>query len=263
MMDLYGFKIAQGAIFLSEAKWFWGLLDQNVRIGDPQTGFESVSRSRVEAVTKVALNLVRDASKLAGLKIKPDIDRLEQLIWAFEGAPRTGGAGIATSITHLLSRLQDELSERHFVRVTDASLYGRSDLFGPEVVKKFKTAAPDIENAGNCLALEQGTACVFHLMRAMEVAVRQLGRRLNITITPQTTWRQMTGQMDDKIKKMPDATDVQKRKKNNWEGARANLHHVGSVWRNNTMHPATSYTPSQALDVLNASRVFMNGLCAL
>jgi hypothetical protein len=73
----------------------------------------------------------------------------------------------------------------------------------------------------------------------------------------------MTGQMDDKIKKMPETTDVQKRKKNNWEAARANLHHVGSVWRNNTMHPATSYTPSQAHDVINAVRVFMCGLCEL
>ena len=47
------------------------------------------------------------------------------------------------------------------------------------------------------------------------------------------------------------------------EAARANLHHVGSVWRNNTMHPAGSYTQSQALDVFNAVRVFMSGLAAL
>ncbi len=177
--------------------------------------------------------------------------------------PLTGGGGIATSITHLLSRLQDELSAQHFVRVADASLYGRTDLFGPAVAKKFKAATADIENAGNCLAVGQATACVFHLMRAMEIAVRQLGKRLKVTITPQTTWRQMTGNMDPKIKAMPEATERQKKKKNDWEAARSNLHHVGSVWRNNTMHPAASYTQSQARDVINAVRVFMNGLCAL
>jgi len=90
-----------------------------------------------------------------------------------------------------------------------------------------------------------------------------LATRLKITITPQTTWRQMTGNMDPKIKAMPDATELLKRKKNDWEAARANLHHVGSVWRNNTMHPAVSYTQSQARDVLNAVRVFMNGLADL
>jgi hypothetical protein len=67
----------------------------------------------------------------------------------------------------------------------------------------------------------------------------------------------MTGQMHDKIKKMPESTDAQKRKKNNWEAARANLHHVGSVWRNNTMHPATSYTSSQARDVLQRCPRFL------
>jgi hypothetical protein len=69
--------------------------------------------------------------------------------------------------------------------------------------------------------------------------------------------------MDDKIKKMPQATAMQKRKKENWEEARANLHHVGDVWRNSTMHPAKTYSPSQARDVFNACRVFMGGLCAL
>jgi hypothetical protein len=69
-----------------------------------------------------------------------------------------------------------------------------------------------------------------HQLRAMEVAVRKLSKRLKVTITPQTTWRQMTGRMDDKIKGMPEATDTQKRKKNKWEEARANLHHVGSVY---------------------------------
>ena len=97
----------------------------------------------------------------------------------------------------------------------------------------------------------------------MEATVRQLGKRLGVTITPQTTWRQMTGQMDDKIKKMPERTEQQKRKRNNWEAARANLHHVGSVWRNNTMHPAISYAPSQARDVMSAVRVFMGGLAEL
>ena len=102
-------------------------------------------------------------------------------------------------------------------------------------------------------------------MRGMEVVVRNLARRphMNITITPKTTWRQITGAMDQKIQAMPDSTLRQKRKKEDWEAARANLHHVGDVWRNSTMHPAKSYSLSQAKDVLDACRVFMGALCAL
>jgi hypothetical protein len=174
-------------------------------------------------------------------------------------------ADFVDAITELRRRIEEDLQDKRFLFVPAdfVPFYGQKELFGPLVAKKFKSAAADIENAGNCLALEQPTACVFHLMRAMEIAVRKLSRRLNVTITPQTTWRQMTGSMDAKIRGMPAATDAQKRKKNKWEEARANLHHVGSVWRNNTMHPATSYTRSQARDVTNAVRVFMSGLCEL
>ena len=126
---------------------------------------------------------------------------------------------------------------------------------------KFRKAAADVESAGTCLAVQQPTACVFHLMRAMEVAVRQLGKRLKVKITPGTTWRSMTGQMDAIIKNMPKATNAQHKRKNKLEEAIVNLHHVGSVWRNNTMHPAA--TQDEARDVFNATRVFMNGLCDL
>lgn len=172
---------------------------------------------------------------------------------------------IAQRCDHLLNRLLDELAKEFYfqVRREDIQLYGRKALFGEAVAKKFNQAEADIENAGNCLALHQPTACVFHLMRALEIAVRQLAKRLELTITPQTTWRQLTDQMNPKIRNMPAATEAQKTKRNKWEAASTNLHHVGSIWRNNTMHPAASYTQDEARDVFNATRVFMNGLCEL
>jgi hypothetical protein len=174
---------------------------------------------------------------------------------------------IAQAIMQLLARLQDELDQQFFFHLNqqDVRYFGKDDLFGHAIARKFKSAAADIKEAGNCLALQRPTACVFHLMRAMEVAVRQLARRphMSITITPKTTWRMITGAMDKKIAKMPDATTREKNKKENWEEARANLHHVGSVWRNKTMHPAKSYDQEQAFNVFKAVSVFMSGLAAL
>jgi hypothetical protein len=217
-------------------------------------------------------SLRRDATQILGnLKrvcILADLQEVLSEIDRFGGllnGPSVVIEDVKGATSHLKYRLFEELENEHYFQVDrqDVQFYEKEELFGSLVAKKFKAAVPDIENAGNCLALQQPTACVFHLMRAMEIAVRQLGKRLNVTITPQSTWRQMTGNMDGKIKGMPEATEAQKRKKNRWEAARANLHHVGSVWRNNTMHPATSYTRSQARDVLNAVRVFMGGLCEL
>lgn len=172
---------------------------------------------------------------------------------------------LTREIDDLMKRLADELHRRKFLYVAEELVQyyeGAAGLFG-KVEKKFPKAVGDLNEAGKCLAIGQRTACVFHLSRAMEVAVRRLSRRLNVTITPQTTWRVMTGAMHDKIKAKPEKTKAQKRKKNDWEAARTNLHHVGSVWRNRTMHPAALYTQSQALDVFRATRVFMTELCDL
>jgi hypothetical protein len=192
--------------------------------------------------------------------VLPELERMMILISPHTFAPRLG---ISQAIVHLLSRIKDELALQQFLRVSDVELYEHPELFGPAVAKRFGGAAADIKSAGTCLAVGQPTASVFHLMRAMEVTVRQLSKGLKVTVTPQTTWRQMTNLMDDKIKKMPEKTERLKRKKNDWEAARANLHAVGSVWRNNTMHPAASYTLSQARDVLSAVRVFMTALAEL
>lgn len=193
------------------------------------------------------------------------IDEIERVIAEHKDA--TLADRLRQDLKRLAERFHDELKQRKFLYVAPefADFYGKKALFGTAVSIKFKAATYDIENAGNCLALGQGTACVFHLMRGMEVAVRKLARRphMRITITPKTTWRQITGAMDKKIADMPDDSFRQKKRKENWEAARANLHHVGSVWRNSTMHPAKTYTPSQARDVLDACRVFMGGLCDL
>jgi hypothetical protein len=267
MLNTHGFKIAKAVIMLSEAKWMWIALDQKALLGDPQTTSVPLSREGIEAATQVAIALIREACSLSKLDgAEPEIKRLEDLIWPpLQGMPKVGGASIATAITRFLSRLQDEFSARYYFCLdqNNARFYEKHDLFGEAVARKFKDAADDIKQAGNCLALEQPTACVFHLMRAMEVAVRQLSKRLKIKVTPQTTWRVMTNNMDPKIRAMPDVTQHQKNRKNEWEAARANLHAVGSVWRNNTMHPATSYTQTQALDVFNAVRVFMSNLAIL
>ena len=193
------------------------------------------------------------------------VNEIDRAIKEYEHAALTDR--LKMELERLGEKFLDELEERKFLYVPPelANFYDQKQLFGMVVFDKFKAARDDIKNAGNCYAVGQPTACVFHLMRAMEIAVRKLARRphMNITITPKTTWRQITGAMDKKIADMPDGNSREKNRKENWEASRANLHHVGSVWRNSTMHPAKTYTPSQARDVLDACRVFMSGLCAL
>jgi hypothetical protein len=137
-------------------------------------------------------------------------------------------------------------------------------LFGETVTSSFPSAAFDIEEAGNCYAFARSTACVFHLMRVMEVGLRSLGKALrDPRFDPKTnpTWEAILRRCDEELAK-PIAQRSPDWKTNDafFSEATANLRAVKNAWRNPTMHIETVYDPDKALDVLNAVKGFMRHL---
>ena len=102
-------------------------------------------------------------------------------------------------VADLRLRLQDELKSQMFfhVRPEDVALYEGPSLFGEEVATIFIEAADDIEAAGKCLALRQGTASVFHLMRVLEAGLKRLAKKLKIPYAP--SWEAYLRQINAKI----------------------------------------------------------------
>src|ERR1022692_625583 len=78
--------------------------------------------------------------------------------------------------------LMAESWDRKFVQIAPSyGTYVNNDsLLGDPVKVAFPSAQNDIQHAGNCLAVECGTAAVFHLMRAVEWGLRALCRDLGI-----------------------------------------------------------------------------------
>jgi hypothetical protein len=141
--------------------------------------------------------------------------------------------------------------------------WGNPELFGGLATTKFKESRDDIEHAGNCLALGEGTACVLHLVRAMEVIVRLLGKKLKVTINPKDTWGTILNNMDSGIEALPEKNDRQKRKKSQWSECRANLWHVKQAWRDNSMHGKRAYSPAEARQILDRVSEFCCHLATL
>ena len=125
------------------------------------------------------------------------------------------------------------------------------------VEDKFPSSAEDVSEAAKCLALDLNTACVFHLMRAMEQTLKHLATALGIP-NVEKEWGKLLWDIDGKIKSMPLGKD-----RDCWSESRANLYHVKQAWRNSTMHPKQTYTNTQARDVFNAVRAFMQQLATL
>ncbi len=172
---------------------------------------------------------------------------------------------LASRIDHLRERILDELGEQSYFHVPheDREFHGQAEPFGNSVATQFADSADEFLQAANCLSLQQPTASVFHLMRGMETAVKQLAGVLGMTIGPGTTWRQLTGNMDGKITALPNSTAAEHEKRSAWQHARINLHHLGDVQRNETMHPSAKYTQDEARHIYHATGVVMQALCNL
>jgi hypothetical protein len=136
-------------------------------------------------------------------------------------------------------------------------------LFGPEANSAFPgLVAEDISEAGKCLALDRGTACVFHLTRAMEAVVQRLGAKLGVTLIDKNNvdldWGVIVANMKVNVEAMPKGPA-----KDKWSEALTLLVHVKQAWRHPTMHPKRHYTPEEAASIFDAVRSFMRHLAGL
>jgi hypothetical protein len=169
------------------------------------------------------------------------------------------------SIFDAAKRLKDDLSQTMLYAVQpDAAKYFGPAPFGDTVASAFKSSLRDIGDAGKCLAFGQGTACVFHLMRVMEVGLRSLGKSLNnpdLDPKRNPSWEAILKKCDDELAKpLKDRSSEWKADDLFNSKAIANLRAVKNAWRNPTMHVEINYEPDEAEDVFNAARGFMRHL---
>ncbi|MBN8979786.1 MAG: hypothetical protein J0I29_00710, partial [Rhizobiales bacterium] len=150
-------------------------------------------------------------------------------------------------LKELKTRLLDELNERLFLYVKPESVhfYNQPMLMGKDVNERFPQAIDDIEEAGKCLALGQGTACVLHTMRVLEVGLKALAKALGIPYAP--SWESYLTQIATNIgKKHKDKTAKWKRDEKFYRDLSGDLLIVKQVWRNPTMHVDRKYSAEEA-----------------
>lgn len=143
-----------------------------------------------------------------------------------------------------------------FIPPDRASFYAEPQLFGEAVNKRLSRCQYDIEESGNCYAAGRGTACAFHLMRVMEVAVQEFGTALGIALTNEKNWQNVLDEINKAIKVLPgkDARTIA------LSQAAGHLYNVKVAWRNPTMHPKITYTLEEAADLISNVKAFMNEL---
>jgi hypothetical protein len=146
-----------------------------------------------------------------------------------------------------------------------ARLYQPTEpLFGQEVNDRFPSKArSQIEEAAKCLALGLSTACVFHLMRTMELALEGIRLCLQVQILkPQDkTWGGILGLYRKEIAARDNPQHSRQWQSENDKKFFASLHDtlvaVKDSIRDKTMHTEFSYNQEQAELVFGNVREFM------
>ena len=223
-------------------------------IGINQSHFDGISRDLAELVI-VANDLSLDATLhfieySQDLLSRGNILNDGSLIIGKNNAERLERSLEAIRINFLV-QMQSKLV---FVMDSAHAQFVTSEVppFGTEVDDAFPRAGEEIAEAAKCLAFQRYTAAVFHLMRAMELAVQRLAEALGKQPPTNKAWGIILSEIHSEIEKMPKGS-----RRDAWSACHAHLYHVKQAWRNDTMHPKTTYTEEQAETVFDAVRSFM------
>lgn len=164
------------------------------------------------------------------------------------------------ALNHMLTCFVDGLGERHVIGL-DASRGALLAADGPPLGRRVATAFPhiqvDLGEAAACRALARPTACVFHLMRAMEAAVQTLAAHLGIESLTRE-WGKLLSDMKREIEAMPKG-----KARDAWSENHSLLYHVKQAWRNDVMHPNRSYTLAEADRIHDAVASYLEQLAEL
>ena len=186
-----------------------------------------------------------DASAITIQKI---LDVLDQ--------PAPGSAMRMLRLTQeLQGRLDDEMGQAMYLSFTstEAFFYDAHEPFGSEVAASFPSISFDIEEASKCRVLDRSTACVFHLMRAVEAVLRAAGTALGMpALNPQAnpTWQRVLDALGNELRRpVAQQSMALTQDRDFYAGLTGHLYAVKTAWRNPTMHVGEKYTPSEALDI--------------
>lgn len=176
------------------------------------------------------------------------------------------------------SAIATDLAENLFLYIpkSHSSYYNRDDPFG--IAGKFPKADLEIKLAGNCLATENYSACVFHLMRAVEIGAKAMVRSMGAQKYLYNTklhgkpvlkpvelcdWKTLFDGLEKALNVLDENVGSNLRKKETFEYyhhavyAFKNFRHA---WRNKVSHGRHLYTFREAQNIMEFSEQFMTHL---
>ncbi len=170
--------------------------------------------------------------------------------------------------------LIEELQEPKFFHISPEhrALYEQLEPpFGAAVDVTFPDAKGDVAAAARCLALDEWTACVLHLMRALEGPLRVVADRVGVMFpTPMEleNWKNIIDNIESKVNAQVKTLEQAKKSLARNDALKSygesvlQFRHFKNAWRNNAAHSRDHYDEREAQRVYDAVKDFMQTVAA-
>jgi len=192
------------------------------------------------------------------------VAKLEEIEKAIDDLPTYNE--LALQYKEFYKCLYDEISENLFLCIsTEKQQFYLDPLEKFAVnVSRFESARDDIEEAGKSYATSRNTACVFHVMRVLEVGLSVLAKHFHLS-DEQINWESIINQIQDKIHdidQLPkDLTpEIWQSEHRFYSEAAMHLGFLKDTYRNYAMHIHEQYDEADALAIYNHASSFMKNL---
>ena len=268
------FKAEQAAVLLANLQNTHGLAGYPISHGRGAEVLASDDPIRQRVRDGLLDHVIRIATEIGA----PDTARQSGLVKGLFEDPKLNAFQVQSNIDRVSETFVCELRERRFVFVApDRNEYlvdQNASPFGIEVERAFPSAARDICEAANCVAMECTTAAVFHALRAAEVVLRVLAHDRGVTYPDASLESKqvgdLLGQLDTKL------ANLRKADGKNWpsrdvKGAQIQFYHsavaefrdFNEAWRKHMAHAheGAFYDRDQAVNIMNHAKGLMGTLC--
>jgi len=171
-------------------------------------------------------------------------------------------------IKFLRQSFRDDLDE-HPVYLPNAarSAWFRQEAgFGEKVHTAFPRLRTDITEAGNCFACDNYSACVFHLMRIVEHAVRILAKYIHVSglkaDLDYEDFKRIQVELKNKLAKWRNSRRGKRREReiDFYADVADRCQYFTDMWRNNVTHGRANYDEHQAASILTRVKEFIERL---
>lgn len=227
---------------------------------------DGVMPDDTRAIHTERLKGIRRDCTIVGLQMSALLAREIEDHFVNLSAPTYGQA--KERLRELSDSIRREMSLRYYL-VLDSDkteFFTSKEPFGAQIALRFASASFDIEEAAKCFALTRGTACVMHLMRALEVALDAIGRGVgipNVVVEAKQSWTTALRSIFNQIGVMDKAGDAAWLPKSQFfKDAQTHLLAVKVAWRDSSMHLDKKYTTEEAERIYNTVKTLVEHLAA-